>query len=51
MTARIFDDWGICDKVTGVLMGSISIAPAESCEREKPLCLEKRENRAAGRHV
>lgn len=31
-----FYDWGICDKVTGVLMGSISIAPAESCEREKP---------------
>lgn len=22
--------------MTGVLMGSISIAPAESCEREKP---------------
>ena len=31
-----FYDWGICDKVTGVLMGNISIAPAESCEREKP---------------
>lgn len=31
-----FYDRGICDKVTGVLMGSISIAPAESCEREKP---------------
>lgn len=33
---------GICDKVTGVLMGSISIAPAESCEREKPYACTKK---------
>lgn len=31
-----FYDWGICDRSTGVLMGSISITPAERCEREQP---------------
>lgn len=31
-----FYDWGICDKVTGVLMGSISIAPAEQAQRSSP---------------